>query len=65
VFILYGRSFSNFVAVLAEDAETSACWASFASDFLGERSNLAPISFSYSSVILFIFLSNTDPAVLF
>jgi hypothetical protein len=44
---LYGRSFSNFVAVLAEETETSVCWACFASDFLGERSNDAPVSSSF------------------
>lgn len=48
--ILYGRNVSNFVAVFAEETETSVWWASCASDFLGECSNLAPISKFFSSV---------------
>jgi hypothetical protein len=47
--ILYRKSLSNVVAVLAEETKTSTCWANFASDFLGKRSNLAPISTSFFS----------------
>jgi hypothetical protein len=62
-----GQSSSNFVAVLDEETETLACWDSFYSGFLGERSNVPPISLSFSSVntrCLFIFLSITELVVL-
>jgi hypothetical protein len=65
--ILYGSSFSNFVAVLAEETETSAFWANFASNFLDERSNLAPISsvfFSQYAAYFFYFLIQYEPVVL-
>jgi hypothetical protein len=44
------KNFSDFVSVVADDTEMPAYWANFANDFLGERSKLAPISSSFSSL---------------
>jgi hypothetical protein len=65
--ILYGRS-GNSIAVLAEEAEMSTCWADIASDFHGKCSSLLRISLGSSFVntwcLLFILLSRTKPTIL-
>jgi hypothetical protein len=50
--ILLRRNFSNFVPVLAEKTGTSASWASLASDVLGKRYNIPPVSLSFLKSIV-------------
>lgn len=66
-FVLYGRTFNSFVALLADLSETLVSWDSRMWDLLGEVSSLAPISSNFSSVSRFHFLSgflsSSDPVV--
>lgn len=66
--MLDGRSYNDFVAVLAEETETSVCRFRLVRHFLGERSNLEPTSSSFSSLstwchLLLIFRSSAKPVV--
>jgi hypothetical protein len=63
--VLYGLSFSDYVAVLALDFDTPVSWTRRFSDFLGVCTSLTPMSSSFSSVstrrLCFCFMSIKSP----
>ena len=65
VVILCGFNFKSVVAFQAENCETPVFCDNLLRDFLGLRSNVCPISSSFSSVrtwrVLWDFLSRTEP----